>query len=299
MKYARIARNPHDDASASSSQPKLFALRQRDEDPWVSLESLGLAAADIAELIDVASDAAARIAAGFGDPVVGPVTLDCPVVRPSKMIAIGLNYMDHARETGASPPTAPICFAKYPNTLNGPFGDIIVDPALTSEPDYEAELAVIIGRPTRSVTAAEALEFVFGYAVANDVSARDLQRRDTQFSRSKSMDTFCPVGPWITTADEVPDPQALTIESHVNDEVRQRSSTAEMIFSVAQLISYLSKTMTLLPGDMLLTGTPHGVGIGRKPAVFLDADDVVSVEISALGRIANTVVRPQATGRAS
>jgi 2-keto-4-pentenoate hydratase/2-oxohepta-3-ene-1,7-dioic acid hydratase in catechol pathway len=279
--------------------PGRFAIRLGEHEPWVPLASLGLNPADTAELIDVSAEAAARLAAGRGTPAEGPVTLRCPVVRPSKMIAIGLNYMDHIRETGAMPPATPISFAKYPSSLNDPYGDLVIDPGLTAEPDYEAELAVIIGRTAYGVTERAALDSVFGYAVVNDVSARDLQRAETQFSRSKSMDTFCPIGPWITSADEVPDPQALSVESLVNDEIRQQSSTAEMIFPVAELISYLSRTMTLLPGDVILTGTPHGVGMARKPPVFLTAGDVVTAKVGSLGWIRNTVVRPAAETRRS
>ncbi|HEY7143671.1 MAG TPA: fumarylacetoacetate hydrolase family protein [Streptosporangiaceae bacterium] len=269
-----------------------FAVRRGEHEPWVPLASLGLNPADTPELISVSAEAAARLAAGQGTPVPGSGPLRCPVVRPGKMIAIGLNYMDHIRETGATRPDRPIAFAKYPSSLNDPSGDLIVDPGLTAQPDYEAELAVIIGSPAYQVSRSAALGVVFGYAVANDVSARDLQRAESQFSRSKSMDTFCPVGPWITTADQVPDPQALAIECQVNDEIRQKSMTAEMIFPVAELIAHLSRTMTLLPGDVILTGTPHGVGLGRKPPAFLAEGDLVRVRISGLGSISNKVARP-------
>jgi 2-keto-4-pentenoate hydratase/2-oxohepta-3-ene-1,7-dioic acid hydratase in catechol pathway len=221
---------------------------------------------------------------------VQPVSLECPVVAPSKILAIGLNYLDHIKETGSTQPERPIVFAKYPNSLAGPTDDTIVDPDLTSQLDYEAELAVIIGRESRRLTEESALDAIFGYAVANDVSSRDLQKIDSQFSRSKSFDTFCPIGPWITTADEVPDPQDLLISSRVNGEVRQNSTTAQMLFTVRDLLVYLSATMTLYPGDVILTGTPPGVGLGFKPPVFLQPGDTVECSIVGLGGISNTVV---------
>jgi 2-keto-4-pentenoate hydratase/2-oxohepta-3-ene-1,7-dioic acid hydratase in catechol pathway len=293
MQYARITAASSDQGARGQPQRRArFALRRRATEPWVPLASLGLSPADTAELIEAAGPASALLDAGHGTPAAGETTLSCPIVRPGKIIAIGLNYRDHIRETGATTPVSPVSFAKYPSSLNDPGGAIVVDPGVTAEPDYEAELAVVIGSPAFSVRAESALACVFGYAVANDVSARDLQRRDPQLSRSKSLDTFCPIGPWITTADEVPDPQALSIESRVNGELRQQSTTGEMLFPVAELISFLSVTMTLLPGDVILTGTPHGVGMGRTPPVYLTAGDVVTAEIGALGQIRNRVVRP-------
>jgi 2-keto-4-pentenoate hydratase/2-oxohepta-3-ene-1,7-dioic acid hydratase in catechol pathway len=167
-----------------------------------------------------------------------------------------------------------------------------MDPSLTEQGDYEAELAVIIGRRARRVSLADALDHVFGYAVANDVSARDWQFADPQFDRSKSFDTFLPVGPWITTADEVPDPQALGIRTWVNGELRQDSSTAEMVFGVAELIEFLSRGMTLEPGDVIVTGTPHGVGFAMDPPRFLAPGDVVRCELDVLGTLENPVVGP-------
>ena len=216
-----------------------------------------------------------------------------PIVRPGKIIAIGLNYMDHIRETGATAPERPVVFAKFSSSIIGPSDEVIIDPDLTSQGDYEAELAVVIGRPARRVSETDALQHVFGYLVANDVSARDWQKRDGQLSRSKSMDTFCPLGPWITTSDAIAEPNSLAIRSWVNGEPRQDSSTAEMIFSVRQLISFCSQTMTLEPGDVILTGTPHGVGFSRKPPTFLAEGDVIRCEVEGLGYIENVVVQPQ------
>ena len=256
---------------------------------WVSLEQLGISATDTADVIAQAE--AIRSAAG-ASPGSDEIRLQCPIVRPTKVLAIGLNYMDHIRETKAAIPERPVLFAKFPNTLNGPFGQIVVDPTLTEQADYEVELAVIIGKRTRKVSAADALDHVFGYAVANDVSARDWQFRDPQFDRSKGFDTFCPIGPWITTSDEVTDPQALVIRSWVNGEARQDSSTKEMVYSVAELIEYLAKGMTLEPGDVILTGTPHGVGFAMKPPRYLGPGDVVRCEIEGLGAIENRCVGP-------
>jgi acylpyruvate hydrolase len=259
---------------------------------WVPLASVGIDAPDTASAILQSRVAKARVADGAGQPLRGDAPLTCPIVRPGKVLAIGLNYEDHIRETGAARPERPIVFAKYTNSLSGPRDPIIVDPALTQQADYESELAVVVGARARGISEEDALSIVFGYAVGNDVSARDWQKKDAQFSRSKSMDTFCPIGPWITTADDVLDPQDLAIGSTVNGEKRQQSTTAEMIFSVRYLLSFLSQTMTLEPGDVLLTGTPHGVGFVMDPPRFLAADDVVRCEIEGLGAIENRVVGP-------
>ena len=215
--------------------------------------------------------------------------LRAPVTRPGKIIGIGLNYEDHARETGAEAPEKPIVFAKYPNTVAGQ-GDAIRIPPITEQVDYEAELAVVIGRPARNVSEDEALDYVFGYANCNDVSSRDLQFSEGgQWTRSKSIDTFCPLGPYLVTADEIPDPQNLSVRSIVNGEVMQDGTTSDMIFTVAQLISFLSTGMTLMPGDVIATGTPAGVGFARDPKVFLKPGDEVTIEIEGLGSLTNPV----------
>ena len=187
-------------------------------------------------------------------------------------------------------PERPLIFAKYPNSLTGPFADVEIGPHVTEQADYEVELAVIIGRTAKGVAEADALDYVFGYAVANDVSARDWQRSDGQFSRSKSADTFCPIGPWITTADEFDRPDAFQLSSTVNGEPRQSGVTSDMIFGTAELINYLSAAITLNPGDVILTGTPPGVGLGFKPPRFLRDGDVVTCSISGLGSIRNRFV---------
>ncbi len=210
-----------------------------------------------------------------------------PIVQPSKIIAIGRNYAEHAREGNRAVPDHPIAFAKFPSAIIGPGEAITWNPALTAQVDFEAELAVVIGKTARYVSQAEALDYVFGYTCANDVSARDLQYGDGQWVRGKSLDTFCPLGPWLVTADEIPDPQNLGIRCLVNGEVMQESNTANMLFSVAYLISFLSQAFTLLPGDVILTGTPEGVGAFRQPPVFLQDQDEVVVEIDYVGRLMN------------
>ncbi len=221
------------------------------------------------------------------DDVVAVERVLAPVV-PVDLLCIGLNYRDHAAETGADVPRHPMLFLKASNTLNDPGADVPL-PRLSDQIDYEGELAVVIGRAARDVPAAEALGCVFGYTVANDVSARDWQKdKDLgggQFARGKSFDGFCPLGPALVTADEVGDPQRLAIRTTVNGAVVQDGTTADMIFTVAEVIASLSSTMTLRPGQVILTGTPAGVGAGRKPPAFLRDGDVVAVEVAGVGRL--------------
>jgi 2-keto-4-pentenoate hydratase/2-oxohepta-3-ene-1,7-dioic acid hydratase in catechol pathway len=213
-----------------------------------------------------------------------PLSID----RPGKIICVGLNYRDHAEETGAEAPTAPLLFAKWGNALIGD-GDAIVLPPESEQVDYEAELGVVIGRTTRRVAERDALDAVRGYICVNDVSARDLQFGDGQWTRGKSPDTFCPVGPRLVPREEIPDPQALAIRCRVNGRTLQDSSTANMIFSVAEIIAHISRTITLEPGDLIATGTPAGVGIARDPQVLLQDGDEVTVEIEGLGALTNPV----------
>jgi len=210
-------------------------------------------------------------------------------VNPSKILAIGRNYIDHAIEGGAEPPTAPLIFNKLPNSLSAHNAPIVL-PKISSKVDYEAELAVVIGRRATRVSESRALEHVFGYTMIDDVSARDLQFGDGQWTRGKSLDTFAPLGPFITTRDEIADVQALKIEGRLNGEVMQSSNTGKMIFKVAYLVSYLSQGITLEPGDVIATGTPDGVGIFRKPPVLLRAGDVFEVTIEKLGTLRNSVI---------
>ena len=217
-------------------------------------------------------------------------TLLAPVPAPSKVVAIGLNYMDHCREQNIEPPKMPIIFAKFPTAVVGPGAAVRWDPALTRQVDYEVELAVVMGRTARRVPAAEALDCVAGYTICNDVSARDLQFGDRQWVRGKSLDTFCPLGPWLVTKDEIPDPHDLSLRCTVNGEILQDSTTAEMIFGVPQLIEFISRAFSLLPGDVIATGTPDGVGVFRSPQVFLKDGDVVTVEVEGLGQLTNHCV---------
>jgi 5-carboxymethyl-2-hydroxymuconate isomerase len=211
-----------------------------------------------------------------------------PPLRPPKLLGIGLNYRDHAAETGAAVPRRPLIFAKLASSVTGPGGPV-VRPAFTSELDYEGELAVVMGRRARDVSESRALDHVFGYAIMDDVTARDRQRAEPQWVRAKGGDTFGPFGPWITTADEVPDPQSLTIRTYVNDELRQDGRTSDMIFGVAELVAYCSAQFTLDPGDVITTGTPAGVGVARSPQAFLAPGDRVRVEIDGLGAIEHAV----------
>ena len=211
-----------------------------------------------------------------------------PIERPGKIVCVGMNYRAHAEEQGREPPGRPVLFAKWASALIGP-GEAIRLPAISQAIAYEAELGVVLGEPVRAVSAENALEAVRGYLCANDVSARDLQRADRQFTRAKSLDTFCPVGPSLVPAAEVRDPQALRIRCLVNGEVRQDSSTADMVFSVAELIAFTSEAITLEPGDLLLTGTPGGVGEFRDPPLYLQDGDEVTVEIEGVGTLTNPV----------
>jgi 2-keto-4-pentenoate hydratase/2-oxohepta-3-ene-1,7-dioic acid hydratase in catechol pathway len=211
-----------------------------------------------------------------------------PIERPGKIVCVGLNYRDHAEEQGVELPSAPLLFAKWPNALIGP-GEPIVIPPVVTKCDYEAELGVVIGERVKNVSPEDARAAVRGYVCANDVSARDLQFADGQWSRGKSPDTFCPVGPLVPATD-IPNPHDLSIQATVNGEVLQDSSTANLIFGVDEIISYASQTMTLEPGDLILTGTPAGVGVFRDPQRLLRPGDEVTITIEAIGSLTNPVV---------
>jgi 2-keto-4-pentenoate hydratase/2-oxohepta-3-ene-1,7-dioic acid hydratase in catechol pathway len=210
-------------------------------------------------------------------------------VEPSKIVCIGLNYMDHIRESRLDVPKVPLVFAKFPSSLAGPTDPIRIPADLTARVDWEVELAVVIGRRARDVAPEDALDHVFGYTVANDVSARDLQFSDGQWVRAKSLDTFCPVGPVVVTADEVGDPQALRLTTRVNGELVQDATTDLMVFDVAALISFCSRSFTLEPGDLLLTGTPWGCGEFMEPKRSLSDGDVVECAIEGIGALRNPV----------
>jgi 2-keto-4-pentenoate hydratase/2-oxohepta-3-ene-1,7-dioic acid hydratase in catechol pathway len=211
-----------------------------------------------------------------------------PIELPSKIVCVGLNYRDHAEEQGVPLPEAPLLFAKWQNTLIGP-GEPIVIPPIVTKCDYEAELGVVIGTRVRDASAENALEAVAGYLCLNDVSARDLQFADAQWTRGKSPDTFCPVGPRLVPRDEVPDVQNLAIRAVLNGETMQESSTSNMVFGVADVIAYITQVITLEPGDLIATGTPAGVGVFREPPVFMQPGDEITVEIEGLGSLTNPV----------
>jgi len=213
-----------------------------------------------------------------------------PIPRPRKNImCMGRNYAEHARESGNAPPEVPVFFTKPPTTVVGPHAPVVRH-AVTEQLDYEVELAAIIGRRGRNIAPDKALDYVFGYTIMNDVTARDLQQKHQQWFKGKSLDTFAPMGPWIVHRSAVPNPQALRLTMRVNGEVRQNSTTANMIFPVAQLIAVLSAGMTLEPGDILATGTPEGVGMGMKPPKWLQVGDVMEAEIEGIGVLRNRVV---------
>jgi 2,4-didehydro-3-deoxy-L-rhamnonate hydrolase len=249
-----------------------------------------LPAPGMVELISRGPDAALRALEHADERVpLGRVRVLPPVPAPPKLIGIGLNYRDHAAESGQPIPEKPVVFAKYSSALAGP-GAAIRIPADTEKVDYEVELAVVIARRVRDVAPEQALEAVFGYAVFNDVSARDVQFSEGgQWTRGKSFDGFAPMGPYLVTADEVGDPQRLSLATRVNGETLQQGNTAEMIFSVAEIVSFLSRGATLLPGDVIATGTPAGVGAARDPPRFLRPGDEVECEVEGLGILRNPV----------
>ncbi len=224
------------------------------------------------------------------------VRLEPPILRPPKFLAVGLNYADHVAESGLEIPKHPTIFNKQSTCVTGP-GDPIHLPRASQVLDYEGELGFVIGRRCRHVSRDEAAEVIAGYLIVDDVSVRDWQLRVPTWTMGKSFDTHGPIGPWITTADEVPDPHQLQLRTFVNGELRQDSNTKELIFDCFTLVEHLSTAFTLEPGDVITTGTPSGVGIGMKPPKLLVAGDVVRIEIDGLGAIENTVVvEPEHTG---
>ena len=260
----------------TSSGPRLFAEHDGER------RAIGAAGQPLTDLLEDG-----RLRAPLGEPLpAGPLA---PPVRPGKVVAIGLNYLDHIREAKVAPPPAPLIFAKFPSSVIGPDAPIVIDPALTARVDWEVELAAVVGRTARNVPEERALEHLFGYTVGNDVSARDVQFADGQWVRGKSMDTFCPLGPVLVTIDEIPDPQRLGLRTRVNGETVQDSSTSLMLFGVARLISYCSASFTLEPGDVVLTGTPWGCGEFMDPRRSLQPGDVVEAEVDGIGVLRNPV----------
>lgn len=220
---------------------------------------------------------------------VSEVELLVPIPDPPKIICLAFNYYDHARDAGLTPSDEPVIFMKPRTALNEPYRDVIC-PAFVSRLDYEAELAVVVGKRTKKVAEDSAMDSVFGYMVLHDVSARDIQFKDKQFTRGKGIDTFAPCGPWITTKEEVPDPQQLRIVTKVNGEVRQDSSSANMVIPIRRIVSALSVTMTLEPGDIISTGTPAGVAMSMKEPRYLKNGDIVEISIEKLGTIKHRIV---------
>jgi acylpyruvate hydrolase len=216
------------------------------------------------------------------------VTLHAPVVHPEKIICLGLNYRDHAAETGQPIPQAPMWFAKFANSLIGDRQPVVLPAAHPRRADYEAELAVVIGKTARNVSAADALSFVAGAMPFNDVSARDLQMQNPLWTAGKAIDTFAPCGPALVTLDEIEDLQALALQTRINGEVVQAGNTADQIFTVAEVVAWLSRTMTLVPGDIIATGTPAGIGAARRS--YLSAGDTVAVGVEGLGAVTNPIV---------
>ncbi|MGB8645759.1 MAG: fumarylacetoacetate hydrolase family protein [Anaerolineae bacterium] len=247
------------------------------------------------EMWDQARETLEFIGERFVEGVMFPLSrtrLLAPMARPPKIVAIGRNYMEHVLEQNAQVTKTPILFAKYPSSVIGPTDVIRLHTEQAQKVDYEGELGVVIGRPASQVSAAEALDYVFGYTVVNDVSARDLQYSPDvggQWTRGKSLDTYCPMGPAIVTQDQVPDPQNLHLHSTLNGSIVQDGNTRDMIVDVAHLIEFISHGITLEPGDIIATGTPSGVGHHRQPPVYLTAGDVIEVEIDGVGWIRNPV----------
>ena len=211
------------------------------------------------------------------------------VDNPGKIICVGLNYRRHAAETGMAEPETPVLFSKFDNTICGS-GDNIPLPPVAEQYDYEVELGVVIGKTARNVSQDEALDYIFGYCTSNDVSVRDLQTRTSQWLLGKTLDNFLPIGPYLVTRDEIADPQALRIRTWVNGEIRQDSNTGDMIFSVAEIISYISKYFSLEPGDVIVTGTPEGVAMGRPDKPWLKPGDQVAVEVEHCGKLVNPMI---------
>jgi len=255
--------------------------------------------ASLLDLIDAGPAAWKKTADEFrsapsGGTALQDVRLHAPIARPRKNIfCLGLNYVSHMQESSAARgrqakiPEVPVFFSKPPNTVNGPYDPVVWDKAATEQVDYEAELGVIIGTGGRNIPRAKALEHVFGYTVINDVSARDVQLKHMQWFKGKSLDGFCPMGPWVVTADEFGDPQAKRIALRLNGEVRQNANTRDMIFPVDVTIEWLSRGMTIDAGDIIATGTPEGVGLGRTPPEYMNAGDVFETEIEGIGTLRN------------
>lgn len=247
------------------------------------------------EMIDLVKGGAAMLeevkrAAMRGKPLsLAAVRLLAPIPQPPEYLGVGLNYRDHVQEAGLSMPTVPVVFNKQTSCITGPSDDVVL-PRLSEQLDYEGELGLVIGRAGRDLSREDAAAAIFGFVVVNDLSVRDWQFSSPTVTLGKSFDTHGPFGPWIVTADEVPEPQNLLITTTVNGDVRQRGTTADMIFDCSEIVAFLSKVMNLQPGTIVTTGTPAGVGLCRRPPAYLRAGDLVTVDITGLGRLANRVI---------
>jgi 2-keto-4-pentenoate hydratase/2-oxohepta-3-ene-1,7-dioic acid hydratase in catechol pathway len=265
---------------------------------WIRAGAVGVPDADaankgslerLAEAARALSQADVERLVGSEDAQAGDAGLLSPLERVGKVMAVGMNYRDHIAEVGAEPPAQPLLFGKFPSSIAGPYDPVEIDFDLVTKADYEVELGVVIGRAGRDLSPERALGHVAGYLVANDVSSRNLQFSEAQWIRSKSFDGFCPIGPWLTTADAVPDPQSLRLWTKVNGELRQSSNTREMLFSVPEILSFCSRGITLHPGDLVLTGTPPGVAMGMPDTPWLRPGDVVECGIEGLGSLRNEI----------
>jgi 2-keto-4-pentenoate hydratase/2-oxohepta-3-ene-1,7-dioic acid hydratase in catechol pathway len=287
--YSLIAKGRIADAKVAAAAKVLRKVGRPPED-MLELLALGGGYRKALGVITAGAATAGKGLKGLLTPL-RSAKLRAPVARPNKITCIGLNYADHAREQGIEPPSAPIYFLKSHNTVCGP-GDPIKLPPNSTQVDYEAEFAVVIGKRGHRIPESEAHKYIAGYTILHDVSARDMQFGDKQWYRGKSCDTFAPTGPWIVTAEEIPDPNNLRIALTLNGETMQDSSTSNLIFKVPFLISYLSQSVTWEVGDLISTGTPPGVGVFRKPPVFLKPGDTVSVSVEGIGTLTNPVVGP-------
>lgn len=280
----------------TSSEPERYSIGSLvSEDQIADLTQLvseeNLTAHELLECFDLGGGFMEKASAAVGDaPTVDrdSVRIVAPVPRPGKIICIGLNYRDHAEESGMAIPTSPIIFSKFHTCVIGS-GEAIRIPAGSEQVDYEAELAVVIGREAKNVTSADAMNYVFGYTNFNDISARDFQFADGQWQRGKSCDTFAPMGPFVATKDEITDPHNLKIRFRLNGDTLQDSKTDQLIFKIPALIEFLSRSITLEPGDVIATGTPPGVGFARKPPIFMKTGDVAEVEIEGIGTLSNSI----------
>jgi len=253
---------------------------------WIDMDGACHQAARRA--VDVVAERLDELKANGAVVPLGDVTLAAPIPRPGKVICIGLNYRDHAEESGLEVPSQPLVFSKFSSCVVGPNDDVVL-PKGAEQVDYEAEFGVVIGRAAHHVSKEDAMDYVLGYCNVNDISARDFQFADGQWQRGKSCDTFCPMGPFIATAEEIADPSKLRIQFRLNGETLQDSSTDQLIFDVAELIAHLTGFIALEPGDLISTGTPPGVGFARTPPVFIKPGDKMEVEVEGLGVLENPV----------